>query len=444
MGAYTAFIGFCAFLTLELAQGIVLTNFLRIETRDINQWAWLIADGVLLLFWVLQLLRRNTELLTKDMPFIPVPSIAVAWLLYLLLVFAPRLSWTMDVAGTCLGYTAQGLNITTDEEKFSFGLISQFSWNSNTLITVLAVFSTSMLVCLVVAGYSQHGMVASKRPLDIDMAEAAFCLIDGIEFLQVFFEVSSDKVCELRSMGQDTSPVFNAVSNSTEDTALLSYIQALEGRFGHVIIALTCVCFSLPFFALWQLKHRSAEIKVGEAMDKDAAKLKAIEEGPQPSIVVSNIELDEPENGAPGEASTNGDNTDSTPHTISAYQLDYTAHQGNKRTREYLEKELYIIKFAYIIWDLLVINTAGAAVRFILWFKYDRPISALITKNILSIIFRLLNLFLEYIRPLCYGKTGDKSKFNTTSQRSKAVGRSVPGSTALKAPPLKQTSVDRV
>lgn len=386
MGYRTSTAAFVAFLLIELAQGVILTYFLRRETGDLNMYLWLIADGILLILWLLLLLHRRKIHLSVDMPLVQIPTIAFAWLAYLCIVLIPRISWLMGMARNCLGYQAQDL--TDLENEFTGGILNKFSWGPNTLVTVLAVGSTTLLVCLVVAGYGQHGLLSAKNPLDFDMAEAAFCLIDGVEFLLAFFEVERYDTC------RESEAASNVTTSLNVNTTLMenSYITALNGSLGNIIIALTLTCFTLPFMALWLFKLRSNVLKAEVELNDERGKLETATSVDAPVMV-------------PAANDRTNQNGVSQPQdymaSSSEFKLDMEVYKGNLTTTKRFQGAIFVIKLVYIMWDIFLINLPGAIVRILLWVKYGRPISALITKNILSVVFRSLNIFIDYLQP-CY------------------------------------------
>ena len=335
--------------------------------------------------------------MTADMPILPVPTMAVAWAIYLGIVFIPRVTWLMDSAGTCLGQTSgNSTNLTGFETQFA-SLEELAEWEGNALTTILAIGSTFMLLALAIAGYGQHGLLKSGSSLDFDMAEAAFSLMDGIEFLGVFWE---DDVTERCAMPVDCSlsSAYRAENQTTSVATLESYICHLNSTFGALILAVVVFCFVLPFLALWQFKRNSAVLK-GEQMMKDTTKhLKSVLDS-----LTSSIDLQKSlKKGQTSQGVVRDE------QFLSAYHADFVAHRHNARTRRFMEKELNILKLVYVLWDMILINLAGAIIRFILWFRFNRTISALITKNVLAVMFRSLNLFNDYGAPFYHKHWGGK------------------------------------
>eukprot|EP00117_Sycon_ciliatum_P014841 scpid46055/ scgid1422/ len=404
MGRYTSTVALIIFLVAQFIQGIILNNFLRRETGNTDQWLWLIGDLALLLFWTLMIVKRGTTLVQLDMPFLPVPTMAATWGIYMAVVFIPRVAWLMTAAGTCLGQSQernlQAENSTTVlEQQLSFGLLTAIGWGANTLITTLAVGSTAMFLFLVMSGYGQHGLLkSSNAPLDFDMAEAAFCMMDGVEFLGAFFEVGDVGQCG------NTLQVCT-LCNTTADHEETVYIDAIEGSFGAFIITLTVACFTLPFFALWQFKRRSAVLKANNVIKQDARKLSRLHSSAGTTSLQASFSSSEPMmKKTSGSSSIDGENGSEDDaydpnQTLSAHYIDLLSYKHDMETMNCMERELSILKITYIFWDMLVINLTGAIVRLVLWFKFNRPISALITKNILAVIFRSLNLFNDYFLP---------------------------------------------
>ena len=371
MGKKTSVAAFLLFLLLQLTQGVVLDYLLRQAENTTAIWFWLLADVVLLVFWLSYLLARGTQLVSYDMPFVPIPTISVAWTVYLCVVLVPRLAWVMDEERYCLGFNNHSQ--TGFETVISGGILNDVTWGPNTLVTVLAVGSTSMLVCLVIAGYSQHGIVSSRQALDFDMAEAAFSLIDGVEFLQTFFEVGQSD-CGARSSTHNTSVEVTGAQNLTANER---FMDNLNGTLGNCVIAISIACFVLPTFALWLLKRRSNELKASEKIDKD--KRQIVQDA------TANAGVDAAD-ALKAQSSTN---------------IDMMMMEGNIQTIDTFQKEISVIRAIYVFWDVLCINLPGAVLRFVFWFVYGRPISALITKNVLSVLFRTFHIFNDYIRPCC-------------------------------------------
>lgn len=404
MGRYTSLIAFIIFMVGQFIQGVILDTFLEQETNDSRQWYWLIVDGGLLVFWSFLAMQRRTRLVSLDLPFVPIPTLAASWGLYLALLFIPRVLWIMVTAGTCLGQSASnGSDSSVGIEGHSvFKSVSSLAeWEGNSLTILLAIGTNFMLLVLALAGYGQHGLLSTRSTLDFDMAEAAFSLIDGVEILSVFWEEDVILACPFPKGACWSNTSSDLPSSPTQQ--LDAYICALRGGFGGLVITIALCCFVLPFFALWRFKRHSTVLKAKDTIRETSRKLSQL----------SLAEKAERETPSSGDIESGDDEVGRKHGTkqLSTYHLDMAALRSNVRTHERMLKEITVFRALYILWDLVLVNMAGAVLRFILWFQFDRAVSVLITKNVLAMIFRIMNIVNDLAVPWY------KKKYGTTHVR---------------------------
>ena len=391
LGNHTAVISFFAFLILQFTLGIILDNFLNRETNSLEQWWWSLADTVLLLFWLILLFFRRSKLLTQDMHFLPVPTMAIAWGLFFLAVFVPRVTWLMEAQGVCIGQestTDGNLTVLNDlvigSVEFS-GILSSLQnvtkWETNALSGSLSIGSALMLVALAAAGYGQHGLFSTETPLDFNMASAVANVMDGVDFLSVFWDSDVTELCTPRPLN----------CAERRNGTLAEFFCALEGPVGELHIALAVICFAFPVIALWQFKRRSGFLKAGDVIKDTARRLTSVSSSLTSSIELGRRLSSNSDSVLPEEAGSS--------LSLSPHHADFLSHQRNLKTKRIFEKELVYLDIVYDLADFLLVNSFAFILRIYLWVQFDRPLSVLISKNILSILLRTLGVFQTYINP---------------------------------------------
>lgn len=414
-GRYSSVVAFSVFLLLQFIQGVILNNYLRRETNDLRQWWWLLVDLSLLLCWGLLILYRRSQVVTKDMPVLPLPTMSAAWAVYLAIVFIPRVTWLMRAAGTCLGQSHHTSNSTGIGLESKFSDVAEFTqWEGNGMTTTFGIGTALMLVALAVAGYGQHGMLSSASPLDFDMAEAVFCIMDGVDFLSIFWEDDVISMCPTSPQVCNTTSEYLA-TKSPDERVLDSYICALHGGFGAVVIAVAVFSFVFPFLALWQFKRRSAVLKGDDVIKSQEGRLSKLTSERRMSLSVCGA-FDRSNSASDVAQDTNSLQVCDRRPCLSVYHMDFVNYQRNMKTQEFMEKELEILAAVYVFWDLLMINLAGGIVRLILWFEYKRSISSLITKNALCVMFRSLNVANDYVIPWYKKRQGRGGSYDVSGQ----------------------------
>ena len=440
MGAGTVVISLSVFFCVQLGQGIMLNSYLfakiKPNTTDPNQWFWLIADGVLFLYGAVWILAHMKGAAKKDI-FGYIPPLPFFWSTYLALCLVPRISWLFAEAGTRIDCQSDNFSLPLDVLQSPVAV----NLGSNTLLTILALFTTTMMVMLAVAGYGQHGFdLQGAGALDFDIAEAALSIIDGVEFLQGFFDVSD---CQ-----SGTAPVLSLSKNATLNAHIASssqgpicvsgssqaehisqcYLEAIEGTLGSVIIALACLTFTLPVFALWQMRRRSDVQQMGAALKSTARRSASMGSkldlsAPQgtPTLPRSTA-LSMKQSTLPRSISssplTPSDKENTLTMSHSSLTLDRLStslemfsaedYEREKEKLRALKRELKFFEITYILWDCFLINLAGFIVRVLIWTAYQQQISALITKNLLVVIFRSNTILTSYLIPWYRRKFGKK------------------------------------
>ena len=416
MGVGTVVLSLSVFVVAQLIQGVVLDSYLfskvREDGEDDSQWAWLVADGVLLLFGVSWIILHYNEAAKKDV-FGIIPPLPLFWALYLLLCLIPRTSWLFAAAGTRIDCKFDNFSLPLDVLQSPVRL----DLGANTLVAVLALFTTTMMVALATAGYGQHGYRYAGA-LDIDMAEAALSLVDGVEFLQAFFDVSncqskmepaqfrneSNNMNENFTMVTTTTPAREIVcipeSNQAEHIAQC-YLQAIEGTLGNLIIATACMCFALPVFALWQMRRRSDIQRLKKDLNRKRVHRRSSALGDATTMSTSSqIDL-----GAGSQIMLTVPNLETSTDGRSELGSDESrrAEKGKQQLKRW-KLQLDVFQLIYLLWDCFLINMAGAVLRLYIWIQYKQHISALLTKNVLVVIFRLNALLSGYVQPHCKGR----------------------------------------
>lgn len=379
------------FLFMQFVQGLLLDVYLELYVcpahSDLSQWYWVAVDGLLLFGWMFYLVApssKNKSPVKRKLCGV-VPALAVGWAVYLAIVLLPRTVWVMEDAGRCLG-KAGALRSSSIQSTFSdrignFSLLSQSTWGSNAWVTITSAGTTSLIVLLAVTGHADHGLIKQKVSLDFDLAEGAFAVIDGVEYWHAFFSAveykckvqcksSSSSSSSATQTAGHTSPssatptaratitmAAGATANTTAASGCsstnsigimaqpteeqLDYIRALDGRLGLMIILVASASFTLPFFALWEMQLKS-----------EGKRIKANPNSPEALA-----------------------------------------------DRGICKKMKGRVQAIYIFFDLLLVNAPGFGVRIYLWLEYKQAISALITKNVLGIVFRALQIWVKFIQP---------------------------------------------
>ena len=350
-----------------------------------------------------------------------IPPLPLFWSTYLAFCLIPRTSWLFAVAGTRIDCQSHNFSVPHNAVQSPVAV----NLGSNTLVTVLALFTTTMMVMLAIAAYGQHGFdLQGAGALDFDIAEATLSLIDGVEFLQAFFDVSD---CQ---SGTPSVPLSASIAPSPQGPVCVSgssqpehisqcYLEAMKGTFGYVIIALACLTFTLPVFALWQMRRRSDVQQVDAGLKSKTrrsasmgSKLNLSSHHGTPTLPHSNamsmkqstlpqstsstqlMPRDKENTLRASSSSLTSDRLSTSLEMFSAE--DYERERQNLRA---LKRELKFFEITYILWDCFLINLAGFIVRLFLWLNYQQQISALITKNILVVLFRCNTILTSYLIP---------------------------------------------
>ena len=360
--AITGFI-LILFVILQLGQGVLLDIYLEIyvppPVASVSQYYWIAADGILLISTLIYYiaLRGTAGQSALRNEFCGVPALAMAWAVYLVVVLLPRSIWVMTASGRCLGKVE--VNNATSEianfgNKIGVSALTS-SLDENFWVTIVSAGTTSLLVLLTMAQQSEHGLLRRGVALDFDIAEATFGTIDAVEYWQPFFDAQNvnccsivpPQVCNSTSSFLMGNETFQCGTSTSSEAKSAELIEALDGPVGYMLIVVASTSFTLPFFAIWQLQKRS--ILLRQSLDGGA----------------DEVETD---------------------------------------------RVFAALEVVYMLFDLFFINIPGFALRMYIWLVLKQTITALITKNLMGIIFRLLLIYVKYIQPRLrkYLKKGDK------------------------------------